>query len=118
KQRKAVASSVFITPPLAHIGLREAEAVENGYRIKVAVLPAAAVPRARILNCPQGLLKSVIDVGTNKILGCTLLCIEASEMINTIQMAINTGMDYRKVRDMIFTHPSMTEAFNDLFASV
>lgn len=118
KQRKAVASSVFITPPLAHIGLREHEAVEKGYRIKVASLPPAAVPRARILDSPQGLMKSVIDVDTNKILGCTLFCVEASEMINTIQIAINAGMDYREVRDTIFTHPSMTEAFNDLYASV
>lgn len=117
-QRKAVASSVFITPALAHIGMREKEAQVKGYHIKVAKLPAAAVPRARILNNTHGLLKSVIDANSNKILGCTLFCVEASEMINTIQVAMNAGLDYRIIRDTIFTHPSMTEAFNDLFASI
>ena len=117
-KRRAVASSVFITPPLAHIGLREKDAIAKGYRIKIAKLSAASVPRARILNSTQGLLKSVIDADTNKILGCTLFCVEASEMINTIQVAINAGLDYRVIRDTIFTHPSMNEAFNDLYASV
>jgi probable pyridine nucleotide-disulfide oxidoreductase len=117
-KRKAVASSVFITPSFAHIGLREKDAIAKGYRIKIAKLPAAAVPRARILNNKVGLLKSVIDADTNKILGCSLFCVEGSEMINTIQVAMNADLDYREIRDTIFTHPSMNEAFNDLYASV
>ena len=117
-KRKAVASSLFTTPPYAHIGLREKDAIAKGYRIKVARLPAAAVPRARILNNTQGLLKSVIDADTNKILGCSLFCAEASEMINTIQVAMNASLDYQVIRDTIFTHPSMNEAFNDLYSLV
>ena len=117
-KRSAVASSLFMNPPLAHIGLREKDAIAKGYRIRIAKLPAASVPRARILNSTQGLLKSVIDADTNKILGCTLFCVEASEMINTIQVAISAGLDYRVIRDTIFTHPSMSEAFNDLYALV
>jgi pyruvate/2-oxoglutarate dehydrogenase complex dihydrolipoamide dehydrogenase (E3) component len=117
-KRNAVASSVFTTPPYAHIGLREKEAIAKGHRIKIARLPAAAVPRARILNNTRGLLKSVIDADTNKILGCSLFCVEASEMINTIQIAMNASLDYQVIRDTIFTHPSMNEAFNDLYASV
>lgn len=116
-KRKAVASSVFITPSFAHVGLREKDAVAKGYRIKIVKLPAASVPRARILNSTQGLLKSVIDADTNKILGCSLFCVESSEIINTIQVAINAGLDYQVIRDTIFTHPSMNEAFNDLYAS-
>ena len=117
-KRKEVASSVFITPPLAHVGLREHEAMEKGYRIKVAKLPASAIPRARIQSNTIGMLKSVVDADSNKILGCTLFCVEASEMINTIQVAMNAGLDYQIIRDSIFTHPSMTEAFNDLYASI
>ena len=117
-QRKPYAFSVFITAQLAHIGLREKEAVEKGYAVKVATLAASAVPRARILNNTNGLLKTVVDSGSNKILGCTLFCVDASEMINTIQMAMHTGLDYRELRDKIYTHPSMTEAFNDLYALI
>jgi pyruvate/2-oxoglutarate dehydrogenase complex dihydrolipoamide dehydrogenase (E3) component len=117
-KRKQVAFSVFTTPQLAHIGLREKEAIEKGYSIKLAKLPAAAVPKARILNNTNGFLKTVVDANTNKILGCTLFCVEANEMINTIQTAMNAGLDYQIVRDTIYTHPSMTEAFNDLYSLV
>jgi pyruvate/2-oxoglutarate dehydrogenase complex dihydrolipoamide dehydrogenase (E3) component len=115
-KRKLFANSVFITPQLAYIGLREKQAIEKGYAIKVAKLTAAAIPRARILNNTNGLLKTVVDVNTNKILGCTLFCHDANEMINTVAMAMNADLDYRVVRDGIYTHPSMTEAFNDLYA--
>lgn len=117
-KRKRFANSVFITPQLAHIGLREKEAIEEGYTIKVAKLSASAIPRARILNNTNGLLKTVVDSNSNKILGCTLFCIDANEMINTIQMAMNAGLDYSDVRDTIYTHPSMTEAFNDLYSLI
>ena len=116
--RKDFASSIFITPAYSHLGLREKDAVARGYRIKIAKLPAAAIPRARILNNTEGLLKCVVDAHTNQILGCSLFCVEASEMINTIQVAMNAGLDYRIIRDTIFTHPSMNEAFNDLFTSL
>ena len=117
-KRKKVAFSVFITPPLAHMGLREKEAIEKGYTIKVAKLPAAAIPRAQILNNTDGFLKTIVDAETDKILGCTLFCVDANEMINTIQTAMNAELDYSLVRDAIYTHPSMTEAFNDLYSNL
>lgn len=118
KQRKQVASSVFINPQLAHIGLREKEAIEKGYDFKMAKLPAASIPRARINGNTIGFLKTIVDKKTNKILGSTLICDEANEMINTIQVAMNAGLDYQVIRDTIFTHPSMTEAFNDLYSLI
>ncbi|WP_210521133.1 FAD-dependent oxidoreductase [Hymenobacter terricola] len=116
--RRYVASTVFITPPLAHVGLREKEAVAQGYTVKVLTLPAAASVRAQILRQTEGLLKAVVEVGTNRILGCTLLCVEAGEIINTVQLAIQAGLPATALRDHIFTHPSIAEVLNDLFAKV
>jgi len=31
---------------------------------------------------------------------------------------MNAGLDYQTVRDTIYTHPSMTEAFNDLYSLI
>ena len=116
--RRFVASTVFITPPLAHVGLREKEARAQGYDVKVATLPAAASVRAQILQQTEGLLKAVVEVGTDRILGCTLLCAEAGEIINVVQLAMQAGLPYTALRDHIYTHPSMAEVLNDLFAKV
>jgi pyruvate/2-oxoglutarate dehydrogenase complex dihydrolipoamide dehydrogenase (E3) component len=113
--RLYVATTVFLTPHFAHVGLREREARAQGYQIRVATLPAAAVSRAQVLRQPEGLLKAVVEVGTDRILGCTLLCAEAGEVINTVQLAMKAGLPYSVLRDNIYTHPSMTEALNDLF---
>jgi pyruvate/2-oxoglutarate dehydrogenase complex dihydrolipoamide dehydrogenase (E3) component len=94
------------------VGLSEKEAVEKGYKVKVARLAAAAIPKAQVLEQPAGLLKAVIDEETGLILGAHLFCQESYEMINMIKLA----MDAKVPRDTIYTHPTMSEAFNDLFA--
>ncbi|MCF0056350.1 FAD-dependent oxidoreductase [Dyadobacter sp. CY356] len=116
--RKYVASSLFITPPLSQVGLREHEAIEQGYRIKVASIPAAASTRAQILRQTEGVLKAVVDADTSKILGCTLLCVNSSELINLVQVVMQAGLDYKILRDTIYTHPSSSEIFNDLFGKI
>ena len=116
--RKHVASALFITPPLAHVGLREHEAIAQGYRVKVATLPASANTRAQLLNRPVGIFKAVVDADTNRILGCTLLCYEPGELINLVQLAMHARLDYTVLRDTIYTHPSMCESLNDLFAKI
>lgn len=112
--RDPVSYSVFIDPPLSRIGLSEAEARKKGMNIKVNKLPVAAIPRARTLGDTDGLFKAVVDANTDKILGCTLFGPESSEVINLVAMAIKTGQEYTFLRDFIFTHPSMSEALNDL----
>jgi len=116
--RKYIASALFITPPLAQVGLREHEAVSQGYRIKVASLPAASSTRAQILKQTEGILKAIVDADTNQILGCTLLCANSSEIINLVQLAMQAGLDYKTLRDTIYTHPSSSEILNDLFAKI
>lgn len=114
--RNPVSYSVFIDPPLARIGLNEEEARKQNLDIIVKKLPVMAIPRAKTLGETDGLLKAIIDKNTKKILGCTLFAPDSSEVINTVAVAMKTGQDYTFLRDFIFTHPSMSEALNDLFS--
>lgn len=114
--REPVSYSVFIDPPLSRIGMSEEEARRKGLDIKVNKLPVAAIPRARTLGNTKGLFKVIVDANTDKILGCTLFGPESSEVINLVAMAMKTGQEYTFLRDFIFTHPSMSEALNDLMS--
>lgn len=116
--RGAVPYSVFIEPNLSRVGLSETEAREKGYDIKVAKLQVAAVPRARVINEIEGVMKAIVDAKTNKILGCTLLSAESAEVINIVSTAMKANEDYTFLRDNIFTHPTMSEALNDLFSLI
>lgn len=114
--RKTVPYSVFISPSFSRVGLSETEARKAGYPVKIAKLPAAAIPKAQVLKNPTGLLKAVIHEETGEILGAMLLCEESYEMINIVKLAMDMGAPYQVLRDQIFTHPTMSEALNDLFA--
>ena len=114
--RNPVSYSVFIDPPLSRVGLNEEEARRQNRDIIVKKLPVMAIPRAKTLGETDGLLKAVIDKNTGKILGCMLFAPDSSEVINTVAVAMKTGQDYTFLRDFIFTHPSMSEALNDLFS--
>jgi len=118
RNRGAVPYSVFLDPPLSRVGLSEDEAVQKGYHVKIARLPAAAVPKAHVTDQPAGFLKAVIDGDTGMILGAHLFCAESQEMINLIKLAMDAGIPYTTLRDNIYTHPTMSEALNDLFAAV
>ena len=118
KNRGAVPYSVFIDPPFSRVGLSEGQALAEGYAIKVATLPAAAIPKANVLEKPVGLLKVVIDADTDLILGAHLFCEESHETINLVKLAMDAHVPYTTLRDSIYTHPTMTEALNDLFAAV
>jgi len=116
QERNNVPYSVFIEPVLSQVGLNETMAKEKGIAYKVLTLPAAEIPRAHVVKQPDGLLKTLVDPDTKEILGCTLFCAESSEMINTVRVAMQAKLPYTFLRDAIFTHPSMSEALNDLFS--
>lgn len=113
--REPVQYAIFTDPPMAHIGITEEQAQRNGCSFKVSRLPATSVMRSRTLKQTDGMLKAIIDSENGKILGCTLFCAEAPEIINIVAMAMKTGQDYTYLRDFIFTHPSMSEGLNQLF---
>ncbi|GAA1206312.1 FAD-dependent oxidoreductase [Pseudonocardia alaniniphila] len=118
--RKFVLYTVFMTPAFARVGLTEREARERGLRVKVvekAVADIATMPRAKIVGETRGLMKFVVDSETDLVLGAALLSVDAQEMINVVALAMRHGVTASELRDTIYTHPSSTEAFNEVLGS-
>lgn len=116
--RNVVPYTTFLSTPLSRVGLSETEAIEKGFDVKVGKIEAMAIPKGKIEGKSEGFLKVVVDAKTDKILGATLLCNTSHEMINIIALAMKGNLPYQIIRDMIFTHPTMSESLNDLFGSV
>lgn len=118
--RVAVPNCTFITPPLAHVGMTEQQARESGRSVQVAakrVAEIAAMPRPKIVKQPEGLIKFLIDADSDEILGATLFCIDSQELINMVALAMRAGVTAGQLRDGIWTHPSSTEAFNEVLGA-
>jgi probable pyridine nucleotide-disulfide oxidoreductase len=118
--RAAVPYTLFTTPPLARVGLT-AKAARQIHAIKVAamhVADMATMPRARIVGQQAGMMKIVVDADTDTILGAALLSYDSHEVINTVALAIRHGITASELRNSIYTHPSMTEGFNQLLTAL
>jgi pyruvate/2-oxoglutarate dehydrogenase complex dihydrolipoamide dehydrogenase (E3) component len=120
-RRVAVPNTVFLTPPLATVGMTEQEARKAGLKIKVArenVADILAMPRAYAVEETRGLMKLIIDADTDLILGAALLSVDAQEIINTVTLAMRHDITASDLRDAIYTHPSSTEALNEVPAVI
>ncbi len=62
-------------------------------------------------------MKAVIEPGTDRILGFTMLGAEAGEVVAAVQVAILSRLTYTALRDGIFAHPTMAEGLNLLFSA-
>lgn len=113
--------TMFLTPPVARVGLTEQAAREQGYSVKVGAKPMAeiaAAPRAKIEGDARGIVKFVVDADTDRILGAALVHVHSQEAINTVALAMRHDVTATELRDAIYTHPSTTEAFNEVLGAL
>jgi pyruvate/2-oxoglutarate dehydrogenase complex dihydrolipoamide dehydrogenase (E3) component len=108
---------VFTDPELGRVGLNETEAKQKSVDVRIVTLPMTSVLRARTLGETRGFMKALLDSRSGRILGFTMLGREAGELIPVVQTAMLAGLPYTELRDAIFTHPTMAEGLNLLFAN-
>ena len=103
---RGVPSVVFTVPPIAAVGLSEADALAKGLRFKVN---AASVPKwftARRLNETIYAYKVLIEEDTGVILGAHLVGPSADEVINLFALAIRSGLTAEALIDTMFAYPT------------
>jgi pyruvate/2-oxoglutarate dehydrogenase complex dihydrolipoamide dehydrogenase (E3) component len=109
---------MFTDPQLGRIGISEHEAKEQGLDVIIAKLPMARVARAVETGDTRGFMKAVVDRKTKKILGAAILGQEGGEIMSVLQMAIEGGITYDRIRYCVFAHPLYSESLNNLFMGI
>ncbi len=112
---RPVPYTMFTDPELARIGLSETEARAQGLDIKVARLPMQQADRALEMGETRGFMKAIVDPQSDRILGASILSIEAGEIMTILQVAMMGELPYTALRDAVFSHPTLAESLNDLF---
>ena len=110
--------TVFMDPQLGRIGMTETEAREAGREVRVATMPMSRVARAIEMDEPRGLMKAVVDARTHRILGAAVLGIDGGETASLLQVAMMGDLPYTALRDGVFSHPTLAESLNNLFAAL
>jgi pyruvate/2-oxoglutarate dehydrogenase complex dihydrolipoamide dehydrogenase (E3) component len=110
--------TVFIDPQVGRIGISETEAREKGLNIKIAKMPMEWVARALEMAETRGFMKAIVSADTDQILGGVIIGIEGGEMMSVLQMAMLGKLPYTVLKEAVFAHPLLAEAYNNLFQSL
>jgi pyruvate/2-oxoglutarate dehydrogenase complex dihydrolipoamide dehydrogenase (E3) component len=103
-------------PPLARVGLSEAEAQRQGIAVRVAKLSMAAVLRAQTISEARGFMKARVEADGERVLGFTMLG-PAGEVMTVVQTAAGRHPLHRPAR-LDYRAPTMAEALGALFSNV
>jgi pyruvate/2-oxoglutarate dehydrogenase complex dihydrolipoamide dehydrogenase (E3) component len=109
---------VFTDPPLARIGLSEADAQRRGVAARVAKLPMRNVLRTQATDETKGFMKIVVSAETDRILGFTMIGSEAGEVMAAVQTAMLAELPYTKLRDAVIAHLTVAEGLGALLANL
>jgi glutathione reductase (NADPH) len=101
-----VPSVAFTIPPIARVGLLEAEAREQGARIRVKHEKTAGWYTARRVAESASGFKTIVEEGSNRILGAHLIGPHADELINIFGLAIRHGLTTEDLKRTIFGYPT------------
>ena len=108
-----IPSSVFTSPELAQVGMNEEVARKQCGDIKVIKKFFLSIGMAHIFKETDGFLKLIVDQNSDAIVGASIIGTQASELINTLTIAVKYKLTTKALQDLIFAHPSISEIFTE-----
>lgn len=106
----AIPAVVYTDPEVAWVGMTEKEARQAGIDVVTGSFPFRASGRALTLNAPEGLVKTIADKNTRRILGVLAVGKGVSEIISKGALALEMGALLDDIAGSIDPHPTMSEA--------
>lgn len=101
--------ALYIDPPLARVGMTEAEAARTGRPLLFSKRPMARVGRAVEKGETKGFMKVVADAGTKRILGAAILGTGGDEAIHGILDMMSADQPIDELRWAVPIHPTVSE---------
>ncbi|MFM0646954.1 FAD-containing oxidoreductase [Paraburkholderia bryophila] len=106
---RIMAYAVFVDPPLARVGMSEAEVRQDGRAALIATMPMSRVGRARERGETDGFMKVMVDAHSKQILGAAIHGIEGDEAIHTFIDIMTAGAAYPTLQFAMHVHPTVSE---------
>ncbi|PIR16904.1 MAG: mercuric reductase [Elusimicrobia bacterium CG11_big_fil_rev_8_21_14_0_20_64_6] len=104
----------YTDPEIAHVGLYEKEALERGLKVRTFIQKFEEVDRAILDGESEGFVKIMVEEGSDKILGATIVAAHAGDIISEISVAMNNGVGLPGIGTTIHPYPTQAEAIRKL----
>jgi dihydrolipoamide dehydrogenase len=103
----------YCNPQIASIGHTEAKAKELGFEVRIGRFPFIGNGKAIALGEPEGLVKTIFDAKTGKLLGAHMAGAEVTELIQGIVIAMNCETTEEELINAVFPHPTLSEMMHE-----
>jgi dihydrolipoamide dehydrogenase len=115
---EVIPSVIYTNPELAGVGLTEDQAKAQGRKIKIGKFPFRANGRALAAGDVEGWVKFVADADSDRILGATILCHAASELVAEVVAVMEFGGSSEDLGRTVHAHPTLSEAVKEAALAV
>lgn len=109
KSMETIPACVFTEPEIATVGITADQAKEQGIVVKTQKKLTSANGRSLVEQADRGFAKLVYHESSGRLLGASLLCTHAGEMVGGLCTAIDQGLTIDQVQQTIFPHPTVSE---------
>jgi len=116
--KNRIPGCTYTEPGIGSVGLTEAQARAQGYKVKIGKFPFVGNSRATILGKHDGFIKVVADETHGEILGVHIIGPEAFELIAEAVTAMNAEATVETMMSTIHAHPTLYEAVGEAFNAV
>jgi pyruvate/2-oxoglutarate dehydrogenase complex dihydrolipoamide dehydrogenase (E3) component len=100
----------YTDPELAHVGLSEQSARDQGVAIDTYTVPFADNDRARTDGQTEGFVRVHTQKGRDRIVGATIVGAHAGDQITLLTAAMTAGLGLGALAGTIFPYPTQAEA--------
>ena len=107
---KAVPRCTFTSPEVAAVGATEAELKSAKASYRAAMVPISVIGRANTADFSDGFVKVLAEKKTGVLLGGTVVCPHAGEVIHELALAVQHSLTAQQVADTIHAFPTWSEA--------
>jgi dihydrolipoamide dehydrogenase len=105
----AVPRCVYTDPEVAAVGLTEDDAQKNGVTYSAGRFDFMALGKAKASGKTDGFVKILVDEH-DVVLGASITGAHATELIQTLTLAVELRLTAAQIGGCIFPHPTMSEA--------
>jgi dihydrolipoamide dehydrogenase len=116
--RNRIPGATYTDPGIGSVGLTEAQAKAQGFKVKVGKFPFMANSKATILDKHEGFVKVVADEQFGEILGVHIIGPEAFELVAEAVTAMEAEATVESMMATIHAHPTIYEAIGEAFNNV
>lgn len=109
----AIPKCVYTQPEIAWVGMTEEEVSSKNIKYIKSKVLVRTNGRAHADGNIDGFIKTIAEEETGKILGVHIIAPYATEMIAESVMALNIGLTYKEMDEVIHPHPTVSEIIED-----